>query len=291
MVNTQQADTPSFSADAVVDLHLHTTHSDGHWTPQALCAHLAERGFALAAVTDHDRVDTIEELRGLGAARGVTIVSGVEVTTSWRGEFTHLLCYGFDPAAGALAAVTERTRAQQLANARAVNAELRRRGFTFPRQAEVLADKGGEIMHPLDNITLLRAHGYAADYAAGARLVTQAGHRTMAAPLAEAVEAAHADGGIAIIAHPGRRDAGTTCYDAALLDALVAEGIRVDGLEVYYPTFTAEQVDFYAGYVAAHGWLAGSGSDSHGPRQRLPIAYPAGRVAPLLARLGFPVGV
>jgi predicted metal-dependent phosphoesterase TrpH len=276
------------TAQAAVDLHMHTTYSDGHWTPTALCDHLAANGFALAAVTDHDRVDMVEELQALGAARGVTIVPGVEVTTQWRDGITHLLCLGFAPAGGALAAVTAGVRDGQLANARAVNAELRRRGYAFPRVAEVLADKGGEINHPLDNIVLLRAHGYAPDLQTGLRLVTEAGHRTVAAPLHEAVAATHADGGLAIIAHPGRHES-ETWYDPPVLDDLRADGIPVDGIEAYYPRHTPDQVRAYIDYCARHGWLASSGSDSHGPRQRYPIAYPAGQIAPLLARLGITI--
>lgn len=270
-------------ADDAVDLHLHTTWSDGHWTPSALFAHLAATRFRLVAVTDHDRVDTAAELQALGEAHGIAVIPGVEVTTAWREGFTHLLCYGFDSARGALAALTRATRDGQLANARAVHATLQQQGYAFPRQGEILADKGGDIMHPGDNVTLLREHGYAADLRAAVHIVEAAGHRTIAAPLAEAVAAAHADGGIAIIAHPGRRDAGTTWYDPPMLDALRRDAIPVDGVEGFYPLHNAEMVREYAEYAKQHGWVVSSGSDSHGPRQRMPIAYPVWQIAPLLA--------
>jgi predicted metal-dependent phosphoesterase TrpH len=273
-------------ADAAVDLHMHTIWSDGHWTPRTLFDHLAEAHFRLVAVTDHDRVDTAAELQALGAARGIAVIPGVEVTTAWRDGFTHLLCYGFDPARGALATLTQATRTGQLANARAVHAALQQQGYAFPRQGDILADKDGTITHPLDNVTLLREHGYAADFRAGVQMAEAAGHRTIAAPLADAVAAAHADGGIAIIAHPGRHNAGTTRYDLPMLDELRGDGIPVDGIEGFYPVHSAAQVRDYAAYAAQQGWVMSSGSDSHGPRQRLPIAYPAGQIAPLLARLG-----
>jgi predicted metal-dependent phosphoesterase TrpH len=277
------------SADDAVDLHMHTIWSDGHWTPPALFDHLATAHFRLVAVTDHDRVDTAAELQALGAAHSIAVIPGVEVTTAWRDGFTHLLCYGFDPARGALAALTQATRDGQLANARAVHAALRQQGYAFPRQREILADKGGAIMHSWDNVTLLREHGYAADFRAAVQMAEAAGHRTIAAPLADAVAAAHADGGIAIIAHPGRRDAGTTWYDPPMLDELRQDGVPVDGIEGFYPVHSAEMMRAYAAYAAQHGWLLSSGSDSHGPRQRMPIAYPAGQIAPLLARLGVTV--
>lgn len=285
----QQAAERTMHAQDRVDLHMHTTYSDGHWAPAELFDHLAAQQFRVVAVTDHDRVDTFAEMQALGAKRGITVIPAVEVTTDWDGQMAHLLCYGFDASQGALARVTRQIHDGQLANAQAVHAELLRRGYAFPRQTEVLAGKGGTINHPLDNINLLREHGYAADFRAGVNLAVEAGHTTIAAPLAQAIAAAHADGGVALIAHPGRKEKGFTLYDPPMLDHVRAAGLPLDGIEVYYPLYTAEQVAEYAAYVAQHGWLASSGSDSHGPRQRFPIPYTASQIEPLLERLGFSV--
>ncbi len=272
-----------------IDLHLHTTYSDGHWQPADLFDHLAAEHFALVAVTDHDQLRHLDEMRVLGAARGIAVLAGVEVTTDWRGQVAHLLCYGFDPAGGALAEVTSDIHDEQLANTRAVRSELLHRGYHFGREAEALAEVGGQVTRPDHNIRLLIEHGYVPDFAAGLALITDAGYRSISAPLATAIDAARADGGVAIIAHPGRRATGFTLYTPALLDRARESGLAIDGIEVYYPTYSAEQVREYEAYVAAHGWLAGAGSDSHGPRQRLPVAYEARQAADLLARCGVPV--
>ena len=269
-----------------VDLHMHTTYSDGHWSPSALFDHLAAEGFRLVAVTDHDRTETMAEMQALGAARGIWVVTGVEMTTNWEGNIAHLLCYGWR-AGGQLAEVARGAYEGQLANTRAVYAELVRRGHTFPRQGEVLADKGGAVTHPLDNVALVMAHGYAPDRRAAIALCAECGHRTISTPLAQAIAAAHADGGIAILAHPGRGESDAfASYDAARLDAMRAQALVLDGIEVYYPTYTTEQRQMYEAYARDAGWLMSSGSDSHGPRQRYPIPYPAQGIAPLLQRLG-----
>jgi 3',5'-nucleoside bisphosphate phosphatase len=279
----------TLSAADRVDMHMHTIHSDGHWEPAALFDHLAAEGFRLVSVTDHDRTDTPAEMMELGAARGITVIRGVEMTTNWHGEVAHLLCYGWQPN-GQLAQIAHRTQTEQAANMREVYAALLRRGFTFPRQAEMLADKGGEVTHPFDNVTLLVAHGYAATPREGVALVKEAGHLTISAPLDETVAAAHADGGLAILAHPGRGEGGMfASFDTERLAAVRSEGIALDGFEVYYPTYTDEQRETYAAFAREHGWLMSSGSDSHGPRQRYPIPYPASGIAPLLARLGWTV--
>ncbi|HEX6122903.1 MAG TPA: PHP domain-containing protein, partial [Ktedonobacterales bacterium] len=154
----------------------------------------------------------------------------------------------------------------------------------FPRQAEVLAEQAGQLKRPVDNARLLRAHGYAADQAEALALIAEAGYRSITAPLAEVVEAAHADGALAVLAHPGRGGGEIQRYDPPLLAELLAE-IPLDGIEVRYPTYTPEQVAAYSVFAAAHGLLASAGSDSHGPRQRLPVPYPAAVCAALLARL------
>jgi predicted metal-dependent phosphoesterase TrpH len=287
-LSSLQMSSPNITLNAqdAIDLHMHTTYSDGHWAPKELFDHLAGHHFRLVAVTDHDRVDRIGEMQALGAERAISVLAGVEVTTDWEGRMAHLLCYGFDPAGGALATLTRQTFDGQLANTHAVYDELLRRGYAFPRQAEILQANGGTLTRPVDNAVLLREHGYVPDMRAGITLMTDAGYRSIAAPLAAAIAAAHADGGVALIAHPGRRETGFTLYTPAVLDEVRAAGLPLDGIEVYYPLYTPEQTREYEAYVKQHGWLASAGSDSHGPRQRFPIVYAAYIVAPLLARCG-----
>ncbi|HEY7834442.1 MAG TPA: PHP domain-containing protein [Ktedonobacterales bacterium] len=280
--------TLSIGGDDLIDLQTHTIYSDGHWQPAALMAHLAGAGFRVAAVTDHDQMDHIDEVVALGQAAGVHIIPAVEVTTTWRGRVAHLLCYAARFTGDALHDLTCATNDRQRANTLAVYQELVRRGYRFPRQGEVLPDRGGLPAHPTDNSKLLRAHGYAKTHAEDLALLRDAGFVSVTAGLAEAVAAAQASGGVAVLGHPGRSGGEFTPYDAALLDDLRAE-IPLDGLEVYYPLHSPEQVRAFEAYTAAHGLLRSAGSDSHGPRQRLPIAYPAALAGGLLARCGVDV--
>ncbi|HEU5438889.1 MAG TPA: PHP domain-containing protein [Ktedonobacterales bacterium] len=284
------ADAPNVAihllADASVDLHTHTIFSDGHWQPDALVAHLAERGFRLAAIADHDRFDHLPAIQAQAAERGLTLLPAVEVTTNWHGRVAHLLCYAHAlPQQGALARLTAATRDGMRENNAAVAAELGRRGYAFPRQAEVLAASGGRIERPIDNARLLVAHGYVATMETALALIADAGYHIVSAPLAEAVAAAHADGALALIAHPGRRDGEVPPYEPELLATLLDE-LPLDGIEAYYAVHTPEQTAAYLALARQRGLLVSAGSDSHGPRQRLPIAYPARDVAALLERLG-----
>jgi predicted metal-dependent phosphoesterase TrpH len=268
-----------------VDLHLHTTYSDGHWRPEALFDHLAQHGFRAVAITDHDTVRHVDDLRVLGAARGIRVLAGVELTTSWHDVPAHLLCYADRFVGSALEDLAAGTEQAQRANTHAVYAELVRRGYTFTRQADVLADQGGEPLRPVDNARLLQAHGCAEDLEQALALIADAGYRQMSAPLDRAVSVAHAAGAVTLLAHPGRGGGEIHQFAIAELDSLLAE-VPLDGIEVYYPTHSPEQVASYAALVERQGLLGGAGSDSHGPQQRLPVPYPARLASALLARCG-----
>lgn len=266
-----------------IDLHMHTTYSDGHWQPQELFSYLAEQQFALVSVTDHDRIDRIEEMQELGRQVGIPVLAGVEVTTEWEGKMGHVLCYGIKPADIAFGSLLQKTVRQQLENTQMVYQELRRRGYEFPRQTEVLAEQNGDLVRPVDNARLLQVHGHAQSFQEAMKIITDAGFRSIMADMAETVHAAHQAGGVALIAHPGRRETGFTLYTTELLDQ-VSEQVPLDGIEVVHPSHSAGQIADFQAYVSRRGWLQSTGSDSHGPRHRYPIAHQASLSAALLER-------
>lgn len=273
------------SPDSSVDLHMHTTYSDGRWPAQQLIDYLAAEEFDLVAVTDHDRVDKVAEIRGLAAEKHLPVLAGVEMSTEWNGKMGHMLCYGFDPEHNNLSPLTEKVVRVQLENTHEVNVELRRQGYDFPRQEEVLAENGGKLRRPSDNITLLISHGYASNRHAGLQMIEKAGFRSILADMAETVDAAHRSGAVCLIAHPGRREGGFTFYDPSLLDQLRVD-VPIDGIEVYHPYHSPEIVQIYQEYVSKHHLLSSTGSDSHGHAARMPIKHRAELSRNLLERLG-----
>lgn len=287
-----QPSRPPLAPDAAVDLHLHTRYSDGSWLPAELFDALAAGGFRVVSVVDHDQLAHLPEVVALGTTHDIDVIPGTEVTTEWRGLAAHLLCYaplatGFR--GDALRAIVANTDARMRANTRMIYDAMLARGYAFPQQAKTLAAQNGEPVRALDVAQLLIAHNYAASPTEAMEMVTEAGYRQALAPLAEAVTAAHADGAVCVLAHPGRGQGEIHRYLPEEIEALLAE-TPLDGIEVYYPTHTPEQVAEYAALAQRRDLLMSAGSDSHGPGQRLPIAYPARQVAPLLERLGVRVG-
>jgi predicted metal-dependent phosphoesterase TrpH len=271
--------------DDAVDLQLHTIYSDGVWRPDELFGYLASAGFRAAAITDHDHLDHTAELAALGRRHGVHVIPAVEMSTEWEGRLADLLCFAPAFTADALAVIARLTERLQLENSRAVHEELLRRGYAFPNQRTALARQAGEVIRPVDNATLLVSHRYAPTLADALAMITGAGYVSIHADLDATVAAAHASGAVALLAHPGRGEPPFTRYSAELLDELRAS-IPLDGIEVRYPLHSAAQVAEYEAYVARHGWLQSAGSDSHGPDQRRPIAYPAAVARDLLERCG-----
>jgi len=283
MVEEHHLEPIHLASNALIDLHMHTTYSDGHWQPKELFSYLSEHHFALVSVTDHDRVDRIEEMQELGCQVGIHVLPGVEVTTEWEGKMGHVLCYGIEPADAGFGSLLQKTVNRQRENTQAVYRELRRRGYEFPRQVEVLAEQQGDLVRPVDNARLLHAHGYAQNFQEAMKIITDAGFRSIMADMAETVDTAHQAGGVALIAHPGRRESGFTLYTTELLDQ-VSERVPLDGIEVIHPSHSVEQIADFQAYVSPRGWLQSTGSDSHGPRHRYPIAHQASLSAALLKR-------
>src|SRR5450432_2021325 len=124
---------------------MHTTYSDGRWSAEDLFDYLAQEGFDLVAVTDHDRVDTVATIQKLGVQRHVSVLPAVEISAEWHGSMADVLCFGFDPHDQALRAVADLVRQKATTNAQEVYEELIHRGYSFPRREEVLMATKGEL--------------------------------------------------------------------------------------------------------------------------------------------------
>src|SRR5687767_3433273 len=108
------------SPDAMVDLQLHTVYSDGKWTAEALLDYLIAEEFSLAAITDHDRVDTAVSLQQLANDKQFPLLVAVEISSMWKGDLTDFLCYGFDPQNNHLDALAKDVTHRQHENTRQV---------------------------------------------------------------------------------------------------------------------------------------------------------------------------
>ena len=274
------------AADAAIDLHLHTTYSDGRWTPEPLLDYLLQEQFCLAAITDHDRTDMLAGIQQLALDKHMPLLVGVEMTTTWQGELVDLLCFGFDPEHNALNDLAQDLLRRQQENTRTVYENLQRKGYTLPPEAlpPLLATPSPQ--QPFALVDLLKEHGYGLGEPSAGRIIYEAGAAFATNQPAAVVEAAHQSGCVCLLAHPGHAD-GFVTFDIPLLDQFRQQA-PVDGLEVYHPLHTPAQTDMYREYAQRYQLLVSAGSDSHRP-DKPPIKYQAEVCRGLLERLGIQV--
>ncbi len=280
MVSTTKLELQRASA---IDLQVHTVHSDGHWTPEALLQHAQREQFGLIAITDHDRPDTAAALQQLASAMAMPVLVAAEMTTTWRGGIVDVLCFGYALNQQALSAVAHDVLRRQQDNTRKVYERLCQQGYLGMDQPSVLHTllETPSAQQPHALVALMQRSGVDAHTAE--QQVWDAGCGFAATDIATVVAAAHQSGAVCIVAHPGRDD-GFVCFDTAKLDQLRAD-VPIDGIEVYYPKHAPAQIAMYQDYAAQHNLLVSAGSDSHGP-DKPPIKYPAELCRALLERLG-----
>jgi predicted metal-dependent phosphoesterase TrpH len=116
----------------LVDLHLHTTASDGRLAPAGLVTLAAAAGLRTISVTDHDTTAGLAEARGAAEAAGVRLVSGIEITAVEEGRDVHVLGYFFDERSDGLRSFLETQRADRLRRVVEIGERLRSLGLAVP---------------------------------------------------------------------------------------------------------------------------------------------------------------
>jgi hypothetical protein len=242
-----------------VDLHTHTTFSDGLLAPEALVALAVERDLAALAVTDHDSVEALPRVRA-AAPSSLEVVPGIEISTQSDGMDLHILGYFVDPTHAALLERLERFRSERVARADAILERLRGLGAEIPRE-EVLGLAGhGVVGRPHVAQAMVRA-GHAANVDdAFRRFLAPRGTAYVPRPAfapAEAIGLIHAAGGVSVLAHPG------PVLADAVVEGLAAVGLR--GIEVWHPQHAVPVMRRYRALAERLGLLTTGGSDFHGP--------------------------
>ncbi len=250
-----------------VDLHLHSTYSDGVLTPTELVNEAAALKLRAIALADHDNVDGIAEALAAGERRGVEVIPAVELSTVWgERQDLHLLGYGFDPCDAMLNRALADFRTFRTGRSERVLENINRRLVDEGRQplafAEVRNLAGGTIGRPHIGRALLAA-GYVRDMEDSfARYLVPCNEPKRFFPLDEAIALVHAAGGCTVLAHPP-----FIGVDDSELEPLLDEyiGLGLDGLEAYCSGATNDAIDRYITLARRKGLIITGGSDFHQP--------------------------
>jgi predicted metal-dependent phosphoesterase TrpH len=246
----------------LIDLHLHTTASDGRLSPGELVDAAAAAGLRVMAVTDHDTTASVAEVQALARTRGIEAISGIEITAVHGGRDVHVLGYFLAPDHPALAAFLDRQRAARVARVEAIGERLASLGLPIaiePLLEDARRQTGRSIGRPQVARAMIAA-GHVRDTREAFDRWLGQGHPAFVPRHGEGCEQViaiiHAAGGVASVAHPGKS------IDDERITSLRDTGL--DALEAFHPDHDASLVDHYVTLAGSLGLLMTGGSDFHG---------------------------
>lgn len=250
----------------LVDLHLHSTCSDGVFPPEEVARMAARAGLAAMALADHDNIDGIDAALAAGAEAGIEVLSGVELSVVWESiQDIHLLGYGFDHHDGELRAALQSFREfREGRNERIVervNEKLVSEGRVPIDIAAVKAKAGGTIGRPHIAMALLEDGHVTTKDDAFERYLVPCNVEKRYFPIAEAIDLIHRAGGVAVLAHPPYIPVDRKGL-LALLDTFTALGL--DGVEAYNTGASNDDIDWTITQTRRRGLIVTGGSDFHG---------------------------
>lgn len=246
---------------ARVDLHLHSTASDGRLSPAEVVRKSAQAGLTVIALTDHDTVAGIlPALETAQAFPGLTMIAGVEINTDVATGEAHILGYFIDYAYPELEATLARMRHSRQERAQRMIARLKKLGLPIEWERVKEIASTGAIGRPHVAMALLEKGYVASMKEAFTRYIGWGGpayvERAKMSPV-EAVELILRASGLPVLAHPL-----TISNPETMAGELKAKGLV--GIEAYYGNYATEEINRLVRLAEKHGLIATGGSDYHG---------------------------
>lgn len=246
----------------MLDLHIHTTASDGSLTPTQVVQLARKKGFSLIAVTDHDTMGGVAEALEAGKKYNVDVVPGVEISSGVTLE-VHMLGYGMSPDHPVMKAMMEDMRAARVERMERIIENLQKMGVPITVE-EVEAVAGGAIGRP-HIAQVLVAHGVVPDVrtafreyiGVGAKAYVERRKMTSEQVIANIRDA----GGVPVLAHGGLLRISEVELNQ-WIDSMAKKGLM--GLECYHNAHTPQMERLLRAAAERNGLLVTGGSDFHG---------------------------
>lgn len=249
--------------DSFIDLHAHTTASDGSLSPAQLVRAAAAEGLAALAVTDHDTVGGLEEARSEARRAGIELVNGMELSIRWDEGTFHLLGYLFEEGPGLAAGLAQLQALRHDRNLKMI-ARLNELGYAVS-YADVAAESGGgQVGRPHMAKALVKKGLVPTVQDAFERLLRRGRPAYVIVDRLEprdAFELVRRAGGVPVLAHPYQLRLPEEALDARIPEWKDA---GLGGIEVQHSSHDAARQSFLERLAAKHGLAATGGSDFHG---------------------------
>jgi 3',5'-nucleoside bisphosphate phosphatase len=250
---------------ATIDLHCHSTISDGLFSPTDLVAHAASRGVKVLALTDHDDVGGLQSAREAALLHNIKFINGVEISVTWKKRTLHIVGLKVNPDYEPLKNALNAVRTGRDERAREMGADLTRVGIHGAYEgAKALA--GTSIITRTHFASFMVQAGHAKDRKTVFKKYLVKGkpgyvdHAWMS--LEQAVTLIRDSGGIAVIAHPGRYDLGVINMHLLMHEFRTLGGAAI---EVVTGSHTPPQYQQFAKIAHRFSLKSSLGSDFHGP--------------------------
>ncbi|MCD7859216.1 MAG: PHP domain-containing protein [Firmicutes bacterium] len=248
----------------MIDLHTHSTASDGTDSPAALARAARAAGLGAIALTDHNNVDALPEFLTESGKIGLTAVAGVEFSTEWRGTELHLLGLFLDEASfPAICGAMESLRRSKEQSNRELAERLCAAGYDVPYD-EAAALAGGNYVNRAHFATLLARKGYVPDRTAAFRRLLDEGRgfyfpapRPQTIDMIAFTRSLHA---VPVLAHPYLNLSQEQLLE--LLPAACEAGLA--GMEAFYSEYSRETTALALETAVRHNLVPSGGSDYHG---------------------------
>jgi predicted metal-dependent phosphoesterase TrpH len=263
--------------DAVVDLHMHTTASDGRYTPATLAQAAHEAQLSVIALADHDRVDNVLPLKEEAAKYGIHVVPAVEVSCRWGEVQYHLLVYNVNLADERFTGPLEENKRRYADICATGMEELARQGKPID-PAILNICSAGQPIAPYHVFQAIIKHEYAPNMKEAHELAKTVGIDFLPQPdMREVIQRARDTGAFPLLAHPARAEPGFNLPSEETLNEMIEAGLM--GFEVWHPYHSPYDLAWYLKLCTDRGLLTSAGSDTHAPndqRRRLtkwPVRY------------------
>ena len=250
----------------MIDLHCHSTISDGALSPAEVVRLAKQNGCTVLALTDHDHTGGLAEARAEAAQCGIRLINGVEISVTWRGRSVHIVGLDFDEHNSALQTLLAQVRQGRVARLAAMAEKLAKKGINGAYEGALALAANPEMVSRTHLAEFLIQNGHVRNkQQAFTKYLGDGKPAAVAhewATLAEAVAAITGAGGLAIIAHPMRYGFSATAK-RNLFEEFKALGGQ--GIEVHSGNCDKNDRLNYALLAERYDLLASSGSDFHRP--------------------------
>lgn len=244
-----------------IDLHMHTTYSDGNFSPFELLKKVKELNIDIVSITDHDSINAIEEAVAIGKDLGIEVIPGVEISTDVEDKEVHLLGYFLDIYSSELKKYLRFFRDERVERAKRMISKLNNLDFDITIDDVLEVTNGSAIGRPHVALAMMNKGIVNDFYEAFQKYLRDGGpayERKIHISPQSALKLINDAGGLSFIAHPGH-------LKESILMTLINSGI--DGIEVTHPSHNDYQKKFYRGIVNQYCLLESGGSDFHGGKK------------------------